>query len=123
MLPDAWLFDSEPLPPQAVIPRMELSGWGQLPTLRDSGRSFVLTNASGDGWSKHLNGALPSDDWESALREFSGLSSGRIVEENRYADAGQVLAAIYHRSSERVEMAGLFALEKENEDWTASQVA
>jgi hypothetical protein len=41
LLPDAWLLDPTPLPPGAVIPRLEIASWDELETLASVGRKFA----------------------------------------------------------------------------------
>ncbi len=72
IVPYSWVVDPQPLPPQAVIPRLELSDWQQLKTLSQKQRQLIL-NISGFSelaWGArgvYLGSDLSSKDWAEAV--------------------------------------------------------
>jgi hypothetical protein len=72
VVPNTWVVDPTPLPPQAAIPELNLTDWQQLKTLSQKERDLVLKVS---GFSEHAWGArgvfLGSDlsqaDWSAAV--------------------------------------------------------
>jgi len=81
LLPDAWLGDPTPLPPGAVVPRLEIGSWDELDQLAATGRKFEKTEVD------HTTFVLSE-------RETEGESAN-------------VVRAIYEKKGARVEMVGV----------------
>src|SRR5216110_2568086 len=72
LVPYTWVVDPTPLPPQAVIPELNLTDWQQLKTLSQKERELIVKIS---GFSEHAWGArsvyLGSDlshaDWSAAI--------------------------------------------------------
>jgi hypothetical protein len=80
LIPYTWIVDPTPLPPQAVVPELNLTDWQQLKTLSQKERELILKVS---GFSEHAWGArgvflgsdLPQEDWakavDDAIQHFS----------------------------------------------------
>jgi hypothetical protein len=72
LVPYTWIMDPMPLPPQAVIPELNLTDWQQLKTLSQKERELILKVS---GFSEHAWGArgvflgsdLSHEDWAKAV--------------------------------------------------------
>ena len=72
LVPYTWVVDPTPLPPQAVIPELNLTDWRQLKTLSQKERELILKVS---GFSEHAWGArgvflgsdLSHEDWAKAV--------------------------------------------------------
>ena len=72
LVPCTWIVDPTPLPPQAVIPELNLTDWRQLKTLSQKERELILKVS---GFSEHAWGArgvflgsdLSHEDWARAV--------------------------------------------------------
>jgi hypothetical protein len=72
LVPYTWIMDPMPLPPQAVIPELNLTDWRQLKTLSQKERELILKVS---GFSEHAWGArgvflgsdLSHEDWAKAV--------------------------------------------------------
>ena len=72
LVPDTWIVDPTPLPPQAAIPELGLTDWRQLKTLSQKERELILKVS---GFSEHAWGArgvflgsdLSHEDWAKAV--------------------------------------------------------
>ena len=72
LVPYTWIVDPTPLPPQAVIPELNLTEWQQLKTLSQKERELILKVS---GFSEHAWGArgvflgsdLSHEDWAKAV--------------------------------------------------------
>jgi hypothetical protein len=72
LVPYTWIVDPSPLPPQAVIPELNLTDWQQLKTLSQKERELILKVS---GFSEHAWGArgvflgsdLSHEDWARAV--------------------------------------------------------
>jgi hypothetical protein len=72
LVPYTWIVDPTPLPPQAVIPELNLTDWRQLKTLSQKERELILKVS---GFSAHAWGArgvflgsdLSHEDWAKAV--------------------------------------------------------
>jgi hypothetical protein len=72
LVPYTWIVDPSPLPPQAVIPELNLTDWRQLKTLSQKERELILKVS---GFSEHAWGArgvflgsdLSHEDWARAV--------------------------------------------------------
>ncbi len=72
LVPYTWVLDPAPLPPQAVIPELNLTGWHQLKTLSQRERDLILkiSGYSELAWgarSVHLGSDLSQADWSAAV--------------------------------------------------------
>ena len=87
LVPYTWIVDPSPLPPQAVIPELNLTDWQQLKTLSQRERELILKVS---GFSEHAWGArgvflgsdLSHEDWvkavDDALQHFE--QSPRVLQ-------------------------------------------
>ncbi|MGA2241569.1 MAG: hypothetical protein ABSH11_05970 [Verrucomicrobiota bacterium] len=87
LVPYTWIVDPTPLPPQAVIPELNLTDWQQLKTLSQKERDLILKVS---GFSEHAWGArgvflgsdLSQEDWakavDDALQHFE--QSPRVIQ-------------------------------------------
>jgi hypothetical protein len=72
LVPYTWIVDPSPLPPQAVIPELNLTDWQQLKTLSQKERELILKVS---GFSEHAWGArgvflgsdLSQEEWAKAV--------------------------------------------------------
>lgn len=115
MMPEAWLFAADPLPPQAVIPRLEMSSWSQLAQLHDVGRSFEITSANEDGVCWALQERQGKEAWKSAIDEALAVAANTalvIVERTKIPEA-QTVVTFYFKSEKRVEMVAAFAFSQD----------
>jgi hypothetical protein len=72
LIPYTWIMDPTPLPPQAVVPELNLTDWQQLKTLSQKERDLILKVS---GFSEHAWGArgvflgsdLSHEDWAKAV--------------------------------------------------------
>jgi hypothetical protein len=72
LVPYTWIVDPAPLPPQAVMPELNLTDWRQLKTLSQRERELILKVS---GFSEHAWGArgvllgsdLSHEDWAKAV--------------------------------------------------------
>ena len=72
LVPCTWIVDPTPLPPQAVIPELNLTDWRQLKTLSQKERELILKVS---GFSEHAWGArgvflgsdLSQEEWAKAV--------------------------------------------------------
>jgi hypothetical protein len=74
MVPYTWMMDPAPLPPQGAVPELNLTDWGQLKLLSQSGRELILkiSGFSDKAWGArgvHLGGDLSTADWSAAVDE------------------------------------------------------
>ena len=87
LVPYTWIVDPSPLPPQAVIPELNLTDWRQLKNLSQKERDLILKVS---GFSEHAWGArgvflgsdLSQEDWakavDDALQHFE--QSPRVIQ-------------------------------------------
>jgi hypothetical protein len=61
LLPPAWVMDTTPLPPGAVIPGLEIASWPELIRLRGTGREFQIGLTT-------LSDHQPESHWQSVLQ-------------------------------------------------------
>jgi hypothetical protein len=100
LIPYTWIVDPLPLPPQAVIPELNLTDWQQLKTLSQKERDLILKVS---GFSAHAWGArgvflgsdLSHEDWaravDDAIQQFE--QSPRVLQ--RYHKPALVEAQWY----------------------------
>ena len=72
LVPYSWLIDPAPLPPQAAIPRLELTDWNQLKSLSQRERELILkvSGFSPEGWGARgvfLGSDLSHAEWSAAV--------------------------------------------------------
>jgi hypothetical protein len=114
MLPDAWVLDPARVPEGAVIPRLELAAWSELPRCRKAGRAFAITgihaqerlavldeNSSLEAWSDTVTAAL--DAFHSEPKVLTDLTCIGGTD-------SPPLVAFYQKSGGRVESLGAMAL-------------
>jgi hypothetical protein len=120
LLPDAWLLDPTPFPPGAVVPRLELSTWNDLPRLMaSSARRFLLASPRDEDGGTLLDGTMPQERSRAlireALRDFA--KEPRVLTElPAEPNASHPwLISFYQRKAGRVEGVGAFALAPDGE--------
>jgi hypothetical protein len=72
LIPYTWIVDPSPLPPQAMIPELNLTDWQQLKTLSQRERELVLkvSGFSAHAWGArgvYLGNDLSHEDWGAAV--------------------------------------------------------
>jgi len=108
VLPDAWVLDPTPIPPGAVIPRLEISDWGDIETIRYSGRDYKLSEA----WQKEesktsLTSKVLLEDWRVALNKALEIFPSRvqIFKELVSALDSHLIVALYDKTEKRTDLA------------------
>ena len=85
LVPYSWLVDPTPLPPQAAIPRLELTDWNQLKSLSQRERELVLkvSGFSPDAWGArgvYLGSDLSHAEWSAAVdKAITGAAQSPYV--------------------------------------------
>jgi hypothetical protein len=119
VLPDAWVLDPTPLPPGAVIPRLELAAWRDLAGLQSSGRRFAIAPSGEHDGVVTLDASLPRDGWASAIAaalEAFATGARVLIELSAPAEtAGTLLVAFYERKGGRVDCIGTLGLRADGE--------
>lgn len=115
LLPDAWVLDPAALPPGAVIPRLEITAWADLPRLRNSGRAFAIVAADGAGEAVPLDEALPAEAWTAAIRwalDQFPAAPRVLVERDGHARPvpGTQIVGFYEKKADRTEGLGTMCL-------------
>ena len=72
VIPQTWVLDPAPLPPQAAYPGLDLTDWSQLKSLSQRERELILkvSGYSEDAWGArgvHLGSDLSTADWSVAV--------------------------------------------------------
>ncbi len=72
LVPQTWIVDPAPLPPQAVIPELNLTDWHQLKSFSQKERELILkvSGFSAHAWGArgvHLGSDLSHTDWAAAV--------------------------------------------------------
>ncbi len=99
VMPDAWVLDPAPIPPGAVIPRLEIPDWNQLEALASKGRSFALSGAWQTRTPTTLTEALQSyPDQVNVLMEVSPATSAGLI------------FALYEKTEKRTDLLGALLL-------------
>lgn len=116
-LPHAWMLDPTPLPPGAVIPKLELASWQQFVV---KGSYEISSLASGKNIA--LNDSLSAEEWTHALHQALEAFPNRphVLSESPPPNNPR-LFGIYHKQTDRVEMLGAMAVHQdENANWRLS---
>jgi hypothetical protein len=95
LLPDGWLLDRTPLPPGAVIPRLEITDWSELPQRISPDRNFKIQAADGT--------KVAMDDKSTMAK----LGSRDVLVELSPKSCVQKLAAVYAKLGARVDLVGV----------------
>ena len=71
-IPYTWILDPEPLPPNAVYPRLDIQNWSELGAFSQKARDLIIKISGFDGraWGARgvsLGADLSRAEWESAL--------------------------------------------------------
>lgn len=117
-LPHSWVLDPTPLPPGAVIPKLELASW-QLFAPR--GSYEISCFASGKNIA--LNDSLSAEEWNHALHQAMEAfpDSPHVLSETPPPNDPR-LFGIYHKQTDRVELLGAMAVHQdENATWRLSR--
>ena len=108
VLPDAWVLDPTPIPPGAVIPRLGISDWGDIETIRYSGRDYTLPAAWQKEVSKVLSSEVLLEEWRdslnNALENFP--SKVQVFSELVSAKDSHLIVAIYEKTEKRTDFIG-----------------
>jgi hypothetical protein len=124
VFPDAWLLDPSPLPPGAVIPRLELSRWEALPATQHGSGRYIIASSSITEGAQELNGTMPASQWAGALE---GALKSSATEPRILVDLPPIpvswLLAFYEKKGSRVDAKGFLSLTKIGEgSWQAARV-
>ena len=87
LLPQTWIVDPEPIPPQAAYPGINLTDWNQLKDLSQKERNLILkiSGFSDQAWGARgvwLGSDLPREEWtEAVVQAIAGYKeSPRILQ-------------------------------------------
>jgi hypothetical protein len=74
IIPNTWLIDPAPLPPQGAFPSLNLTDWRQLSELSQKDRQLVLklSGFNANAWgarSVRLGSDMPQQEWAAAVNE------------------------------------------------------
>lgn len=74
IIPYTWLVDPAPLPPHAVLPRLEVNSWDEVAAFSQKQRSLVLKRSGfhEEAWGARsvvIGHDVPQPDWAAALRQ------------------------------------------------------
>lgn len=116
LLPDAWVLDPSPLPPGAVIPRLEIPSWSGLPEVAMSRGGFTITSHHGNRKpGPAAQGSSPTtQEWQAAIAEALGAfeTAPHVLVQGGFDPPPGNLhcIAFYERTAGRVEGVGLLGL-------------
>jgi len=111
-IPYTWVLNPEPLPPQAVYPRLDIQDWRQLATFSQKARELIIKISGFDGraWGARgvsLGADLSKVEWEraiaTALEEYPAhphilqVYRNSILSEHPYFDASGGVVAMKGR--------------------------
>ena len=106
LVPYSWLVDPAPLPPQAAIPKLELTDWQQLKGLSQRERELILkvSGFSTDAWGArgvYLGSDLSQPEWSVAVdKALASASQNPYVLQRfhkpRLVDSGRVRLCPYY---------------------------
>lgn len=106
-VPHAWMLDPAPLPPGAVIPKLELASWQQLMP-QDT---FTIQSIVPDHDSAVLDSSFPADERqnriEQALQSFN--TNPQVLLES-LTNHEAIFLGIYQRQNQRIDLIGGIAL-------------
>lgn len=115
LLPDAWVMDPAVLPPGAVIPRLDIASWTELPRRRSCGSSYAIHSIGQAAAPTPLTPRQTVEDWveasHHALSQFA--ESPRVLVELSPAvqeRKGTAVVAFYEKKGGRTEGIGAIAL-------------
>ncbi len=113
VIPYTWLVDPQPLPPHAVLPRLEVQDWADVGRLSQKQRSLILkvSGFSENAWGSRgvvVAQDLPQKQWQEellrALGEYASqphilqqFHQGRLVKHDYLDDASQSLVTMRGR--------------------------
>lgn len=104
-IPYTWLVDPQPLPPHAVLPRLEAHAWAEVAAYSQKERELILkisgfserawgargvvlgSDVSGQHWKESLNAAL--EEWSASPHILQVFHRGRHVE-HPYLEGGEI---------------------------------
>ena len=124
LTPYSWLVDPTPLPPQAAIPRLELTDWNQLKSLSQRERELILkvSGFSPEGWGArgvYLGSNLSHAEWSAAVdKALSSAPQSPYVLQRfhkpKLVEAGRVRLCPYYfvhgaADSARAHLGGVLA--------------
>ncbi|RBP39724.1 hypothetical protein DES53_109151 [Roseimicrobium gellanilyticum] len=117
VLPDAWLLDPTPLPPGAVIPRLELASWENLPYVQREGRRFAI--ASPESW----DGAQELGSHGTLQTALTNSATAPQTLMALPAAPDSWIIAVYEKKANRVDARGFLSLRRSPEGaWQAAKV-
>ena len=129
-IPYTWLLNPEPLPPQAVYPRLDIQDWKQLGAFSQKERNLIIKISGFDGraWGARgvsLGSDLGRNDWEQsiegALEEFPThphilqIYRHSILSEHPYYDGGGAVQTM----KGRVRLSPYFFVDKNGNEGKA----
>lgn len=113
-LPHAWMLDPAPLPPGAVIPKLELASWEEL----TPDRSFTIGNITSDGGSILLDPSVSAQQWNNSIHQaLQSFGNHPQVLTEMAIGSEAILLGIYQHQHQRVDLIGGIAL---HQDQTAA---
>lgn len=108
LVPDAWVLDPAPLPPGAVIPRLELANWDGLEA-KENRYLLGEATATAGTFEPYTKAAL-----DYALKKFPNPVS--VLQEKSAAEDGMFILAIHCQTGSKTELIGGIAMKREEKD-------
>lgn len=111
VIPYSWMVSPEPLPPHAVLPRLEVNGWDEVKAFSKSRRNLILkvsgfSERAWGGRGVRVGHDLSQPQWaaalDEALRDFPGQP--HVLQEFRQGDLFR--HACLENNNDLVEMTG-----------------
>lgn len=114
LIPDAWVLNPERVPEGAVIPRLNLASWDDLPKRRSNGHAFAIATAHTEEQLRVLDPASPAEDWSAATQEalVAFHEDPRVLTDLGPYHSGKppLIVAFYQKAAGRVDYLGAMAL-------------
>ncbi|CAN5744743.1 hypothetical protein BH11VER1_BH11VER1_41200 [soil metagenome] len=111
-VPPAWILDPAPLPPGAVIPKLQLASWEQI----KPESHFTIQGASTDQHSIILDPTVPEQQWHNSIHQaLQSFEQHPQVLSESLTSPEAILLGIYQRRNQRVDLIGGIALHQDTD--------
>ena len=123
-LPDAWALDPTPLPPGAVIPRLEIAAWPELPSHRPPGMAFCIRALDSSSGGAILGPGESEAAFRHALQEALASTSPALALQSLPGDAAEhgLIVVFHSRRDGRTGLLGALALRSTVDGITPARV-
>jgi hypothetical protein len=107
-IPYTWILNPEPLPPQAVYPRLDIQNWKELAAFSQKQRELIIKISGFDGraWGARgvsLGSDLSREDWEKSLHDaldefphhphiLQVFRQSILTDQSYYSPSGEILS-------------------------------